>query len=55
MWVAVAPSAQRANVSVTPCVCTMEAAVRTSTPYAPKKVSAVSEYFTEIYNLHFSE
>lgn len=39
--VAAAPSAHRANVSVTPCVCIMEAAVRTFTPSAPEKVSAV--------------
>ena len=44
VWIAAALSAYRANVSVTPCVCTMEAAARTLTLYAPKKVSAVVDY-----------
>lgn len=43
VWVAVAPLNHRANVSVTPCVCTMEAAVETLTPSALKKVSTESE------------
>lgn len=41
--VAVAPLNHRANVSVTPCVCTMEVAVETLTPSARKKVSRASE------------
>lgn len=55
MWSAVAPSARQANVSVTPCVCTMEAAVQTLTPCAPKRVSTVAQHHIKHMNVYCGE
>lgn len=46
VWADVAPSTPRVNVSVTRCVCIMEAAALTLTPCALKKVSAVIELYS---------
>lgn len=43
VWAAAAPSARAVNVSVTPCVCTMEAAVQTITLCAQKRVSTAAQ------------
>lgn len=47
-WGAAAPSAPRVNVSVTPCVCTMEAAAETLTPFAPKRVSTAAHHILHV-------